>query len=365
MKKHLLSLLLSALLLVLCAMLLFGCSKYTPEKTVSQELSLIQQLDEETIKAFVSYEDMMHSVTGDTSIGEETTEAVELFFKNFKYKILSSSSNDKTSIVNVEITNLDTKELAKDLYLAILVRTVAPNDHNEDLPLSMNAYFTLLRDILLENTYELVSTTAHFDLIKTDAGWSIQGTERLEDELVSGFITYLNDPYLLSPEELTVSVLDKFKELTPQEWIDYLGMNDIFATGTSLYEKIDLAFAEQITAHFDYTIHEAAEKEKDASVKVVINSLDMQSVLSEYMDRLMEYAETTEAIRDTNAELADKTSAMLLECLQSNKKSMQKEIIIEFINTGTNWDMQLNNDFTDALLGNLNEALEDFEIASQ
>jgi len=357
MKKHI-------FLLIIAALFLVGCSKKTPEKTVADELNLIQQLDEETIRAFVSYEDMMHSQSGDISIGEETTAAVQLFFENFSYKILSSSTTDKTAIVNVEIKNLDAKALAKDLCLSILVKTVSPGS-KENLPLSMNAFFSLLQDILQKNDYDIVSTTAHFDLVKTDAGWSIQGTERLEDELVSGFITYLHDPHLITPEEITTSVFDQFKELTPDGWVAYLGMNDIFATGVEFYEKIDLALAAQITKHFDYSIKEMTEKNKSASVIVEMTSLDLESVLSKYLDKLMEYAETTEAIRTTDAELAEKTSEMLLECLESNMQNMKKDIAIGFTNNGTSWEMQLEDNFTDTLLGNINEAVETFQTASQ
>ena len=71
-----------------------------------------------TIKAFVSYEDMMSSHSSSSDVGIETTEAVKRFFQNFDYNIKSSSVEDKKATVHVEITNLDTHALAKDICLA-------------------------------------------------------------------------------------------------------------------------------------------------------------------------------------------------------------------------------------------------------
>ena len=82
-------------MLLLTLFLLTGCGYAGPEKAVRQEMELIRQLDESTIKAFVSYEDIRLLHSEPQAIGEETTEAVKLFFKNFKYRIRSSSLDTK------------------------------------------------------------------------------------------------------------------------------------------------------------------------------------------------------------------------------------------------------------------------------
>lgn len=357
-------LLLPLFLMALTLSLLTGCGKNSPEQVVKAELNLIQKLDENTIKSFVSYEDMMSTSSTSTDIGEETSEAVQLFFQDFDYKILSSSATDKTATVNVQITNIDAKALAKDVCMTIMKNSVSP-DGNDSIPLTMNSYFTLLRDILSENTYELVTNSAHFDLIHTESGWSIQSTEKLEDELVGGFITALHDANLVSPEELVTLTFDALKELSPEEWVSYLNMNDIFATGNQLYRKIDLALATQIETYFDYEIKEVTVDLNKATANVELSSLDLEDVLSKYLDKLLEYAATTEAVRATDVQLSDKTSALLLEALKTNTNSIQRTIAIEFNNNGYNWEMNLGDDFTDALLGSLNDAVQTFQSSSQ
>lgn len=361
-KKHGI-MLLSVLLMTFAFLSLSGCSSDTSaEGIVKTELNLIQKLDEETISSFVSYEDMMHTQSASTDIGSETTEAVQLFFENFDYKILSSSSTDKTATVNVQITNVDAKALAKDLCRTVIARTVTPGSAKELS--SMSSYFTLLRDILKENTYEMVTTTAHFELVNSENGWSIQASEALEDELVGGFISYLHDENLIPPEEVVSLTLDALKSLTPDGWVAYLGMEDIFETYNQLGANIDLALARQISEHFDYTVKEARVTESEAQVDVEVVSLDLEKVLSVYLDELLDYASTTEAVRATDSELSDKTSQLLLDCLNQNSDVISQTVTLNLINNGYNWEIQLDDTFTNALLGNLSEAMETFQTSA-
>ena len=76
----------------------------------------------------------------------------------------------------------------------------------------MNSYFTVLRDILKTNTYEESTTTASFGLLRQSGNWKIQTTEELKDEIVSGLITALKDPYLLTPEEVADATLGVFTD---------------------------------------------------------------------------------------------------------------------------------------------------------
>ena len=87
----------------------------SPSTAVSNELALIQELDEDTIRRFVSYENMMNTPSASSEIGPETTEAVNLFFKNFQYHLHSEDITDDAATVTAEIINIDTKSLATDL----------------------------------------------------------------------------------------------------------------------------------------------------------------------------------------------------------------------------------------------------------
>lgn len=356
------SLLLIFLLLVM-PFSLGGCSKDSPKRAVKKELNLIKELDESTIKAFVSYEDMMSSHSSSSDVGTETTEAVKLFFQNFDYKIKSSAVEDKKATVHVEITNLDTRALAKDVCLALVEKGTGSGSSGN---MTLNSYFALLGDVLSENTYDLVTTEADIELLKTDDGWLIQNTDQLEDDLVSGFITYLKDPYLVTPEEIITVVMDGLKEKSPDEWKSYLNMQDIFATYSEDYEKVDNALAEQLSKCISYRILSVQEdqEEKSAAVTLSITSLDMERVLKHYQNLLIRYAATSKSLRASSSELADETASLLAQALTENTDTTDTEVTIHFTNNGSSWEIQLNEDFTNALLGNAGAAIQAFQNGS-
>lgn len=342
---------------------LTGCSRDTPQRAVKKELNLIKELDENTIKAFVSYEDMMNSSSSKSDIGSETTEAVKLFFKNFNYKIKHASIEDNHATVHVAITNLDTHALAKDVCLALVQKSTGSSGEE----MTLNSYFALLGDVLSKNTYKTTATDADIELLHTEDGWMLQNTDQLEDDLVSGFISYLKDPYLVTPEEMITVVLEGLMEKSPDEWKSYLNMQDIFSTYSQNYEKTDDALAVQLSKHISYKILSVTEdqEQESASAKITITSLDMKSVLKRYQELLMNYASTTESIRASSSELADETASLLAQALAENTDTTDTEVTIHFTNNGSSWEMQLNEDFTNALLGNAGAAIQAFQNGSE
>ncbi|MEY8427061.1 hypothetical protein AALA00_04930 [Lachnospiraceae bacterium 46-15] len=341
---------------------LSGCRDSEQVKLVKSELNQLQKLDENTIRTFISYENIL-GPGASSNISSEVAQTVQLFFQDFDYRILSSKITEDTATVTAEIQNIDTKKLAKDLCLELIARSSSPHAEDNAI-LSGSSYFALLHDFLSQNQYESVKTEVHFHLKKIDGQWSIQGSEVLEDELLGGFISCLHDPYLVTPEEITAKLCGMLKAQTPEEWISYLGIKDIFSTYSTLSDKVDLALASQISKCFSYSIQEVTVTGNKAKALADITSLDMGGVLDEYLERLLDYASTTEAVRATDTELADKTAALLAECLNTNRKTCTKTVEINFTNNGTTWEMQLNDNFTDALLGDIKKAAEAFQSAA-
>ena len=104
-RKYFSASLLLILLLLVMPFSLGGCSKDSPKRAVKKELNLIKELDESTIKAFVSYEDMMSSHSSSSDVGIETTEAVKRFFQNLNlfYPISKILSNILTFLQKLYI----------------------------------------------------------------------------------------------------------------------------------------------------------------------------------------------------------------------------------------------------------------------
>jgi len=336
-----------------------------PSQAVLQELEQIQELDEDTIAAFISYENLMNSNLASGEIGSDAAQAVRLFFENFSYSIHQETIDRDTATVTVQITNIDAKALARDLCTEILKNSVEIYPE-ADTDSTTNDYYCLLRDTLVSNTYDTVVTTAYFHLQKIDNVWTILSDSDLEDELVGGFITCMNDPYILSASEVLEIHLDALRDLTADEWMDYLEVEDIFSTyNTEYYSLIDEAYIRQLTDAFDCKILRCTENGSSAEAVIRITSVDMTSILEVYKESLLSYAKTTQSIRDDSVTFSNETSRMLLEALQENTATASTDVTITFSNNGYTWEVYFDTDFTDALMGGMTAAIEAFSSSGE
>lgn len=336
----------------------------SPTQAVQNELDLIEELDAGTIQSFVSYENLTNSQHAAGDIGEDTAEAVTLFFKDFKYNIHQEQISGDEATVSVNITNIDMHALARDLCSELLRRSVEL--FPEQTSSTTNDYYMLLRDMLSSHSYSDVVTTAYFHLKRDENGWYILADDTLEDELVSGFISYMNDPHILSASEVLAIQLDALKNLTAEEWAQYLSIEDVFAThNTDHYALIDEEFISQLSSAFDYEILRCREKEDTASAVIRITSIDMTNVLSIYKDKLLAYAATTQSIRDDDVTFSNETARMLLESLQENESTTATDVNLTFNNNGSSWIVYFDNEFTNAVMGDMEAAINEFNAISE
>lgn len=336
----------------------------SPSQAVENELALIQQLDSGTIHSYVSYENLMNSHLASGAIDETASEAVALFFQNFKYSILNEQTDGDEAVVHVNITNIDTRALAQDLCREILRQSVAI--YPVSRASTTSDYYRMLRDALAANSYETTVTPATFRLSRQDKNWVILTDRTLEDELVSGFITNMNDPYILPASEVLAIHLDALAALTADQWADYLSINDVFATyNTDYYQAIDREYIEQLAAAFRYKIIRCDENGDTANAVVRITSIDMKNVLTDYRRRLLRYAATTQSLRDDSVTFSNETSRLLLESLQENDSVTSTDVDMPFHNNGAAWEIYFGSDFTDALMGDMSGALEAFNASAQ
>lgn len=339
---------------------LTGCGYAGPEKAVRQELDLIRQLDESAIRSFLTDQDPDISDRADELTASDMTESIRLFFKNFTYRIRSSSmAPDKLhATVRADITNLDARALAKDLCRTMILQSSHP-DGSALYQADPGSSFSLLKECLEKNTYETVTSSVTVSLTLKNNTWVIDESDALENDLTGGLIGYLSDPYLLEPEEVLEITLSPFRTYSAKDWVSYLEMNDVFSTGSSLASQIDLTLASQIARYFDYHISEVTQDGDTAAAVVDLVSLDLEAVLAACRPKLLDYAATTESIRASDEELMEKTAEILLEALQNNNTAKEIPVSVTLTNNGYSWEASLNDAFTDALLGGVAEAADE------
>lgn len=332
----------------------------SPSQAVQYELDLIRNLDDDTIQSFVSYENLMNSQIDSGEFGPETTEAVQLFFKNFKYSIHNETIENDTATVSVNITNIDAEALARDLCAAILKDSVRIYPESDAVPTTSD-YYQLLLDTLKSHNYEETVTTAYFHLQKENGVWVILADDELEDQLVSGFISSINNPRLLSPDTVLSIHLDAFKSLDAEKWMDFLEIEDVFATyNTDYSSQIDLAYMTRIADAFDYEILRCQENGSTAVADVRITSADLGHALSSYKKSLLEYAASPVSIRDDEVTVSNKMSQMLLEALENDDSTASTDIKLTLQNNGKSWNVTFGTEFTNALMGDIAGAIDTF-----
>ncbi len=345
-------------LFLLCFLLFLQQKRLSsPSRAVRYELSLIQEQDDAAIESFVSYENLTGSLLSSETAGASAVSAVRMFFRDFQYNILDEQINGSHADVLVSLSNLDMHALAKDVCTEIC------RSSSEIYPESSGQqdYFHLLSDTISNGNYETVKTEATFHLEKTDGRWRILSDAQLEYELVGGFISYMNDPYILSAEEVLSLRLDAFRSLSGEEWKQYLRIEDVFSTYNTDYSgQIDEQFTAQIARCFDYEILSCEEHDADASAVVRITSLNMEEVLTRYKKYLLAYAGTTKSIRDNSVQVSNEMSRLLLESLTENTDTVETDLELNFRNNGRTWSISFDSSFTNAVMGDISSALDTF-----
>ncbi len=347
------------LLLILSGAFLYQRFTNSPTQTVRHELSQISEPDAGTLASLISDSCHTGSQPVSANISNADVNVIALFFRKFKYDIQSEKIEGDLATVTADITNIDMHALAQDLCTKLLKESVSVYPESSDD--SAKDYYQLLGDTLNENTYNLVTTTATFHLQKERSRWTILSDNALEDELTGGFISYMNDPYIL-PASASLSIqLDALKALTAEQWADYLSVNDIFATCNADYSRdIDAEYIRQLAKAFDYEILRCTENGDRANAAVRITSIDMKKVLDIYKNHLLSYAATTKSLRDDDTQFSNETARLLLQSLQENTAVTSTDINISFRNNGSIWDISFNQEFTNALMGNMSGAINQF-----
>jgi hypothetical protein len=91
----------------------------------------------------------------------------------------------------------------------------------------------------------------------------------------------------------------------------------------------------------------------------------MTSVLSDYKSRLLEYAASTQSLRDDTTAFSNETSSLLLQSLLENGQTASTDVELKLQNNGTIWELQYSSDFSNAVMGDLTSAIQAFNDSGE
>ena len=360
--------LLPVLLLAASAAVFFSVRQHrAPVRAVRRTLDQIRHFDPEAAGALISAGDSMRT-------DPEQAEALQKFFEHFDYKILSCRRQGKTAEIKVRFKNIDTRALACDMRSEMLrgslpvpgTETSAAGDRKEPAPVSggrpaMAAPdLSLVKEMLSRKEYGLVSYEGSVFAVETDRHWSVSPDSSLR-RLLTGFLKeYLQDPYLLSAEEVLAIWLDQFSSMTSEQWAAYLDTDDFFSTYSASSDEIDRLYLGLISEFYHYEIGQIDESGSEADAQVTVTSIDMAAVLEAFRKRLIEYAGTVESLTDDSAAMTEAAASCLTEALRKDARSADYPVTIHLSNDGSCWQVTDISGFTDALMGNISKASDAF-----
>ncbi|BFL47817.1 hypothetical protein [Lactonifactor longoviformis] len=363
--KYSRKLLLFTLLLLTFVCLFGGCQKSEKSQVkaaATRELDLLKDLDDKTIEKYISYEDLYPSGEIHQEVSSKIKNIFSRFYANFSYKILDIQVKDQTARVTVRLNTIDAETLAKDYSRASMKKRIASSANPEGVEYSLEDYYLLLGELLDENQYDTVENNCTLKLSKENNTWKLEHSSRLDDQLVGGFVSYLQDPNLFTPEEIVEIHFDTLKEFDTEQLNRYLGIDTLFDADDAYSRSLTQELTNQISDHFDYHILKESDDGHTATVTAEITSYDAKSILNSYEKKLDSYLNSSQAFADGESGRLKKSSQLLLNSIKANKSASSTKLDLTLINDGTSWKLQMNEDVAQAILGGMGEAVK--EISS-
>lgn len=347
--------------------LLVGCGhseKGLVKKSVTKELDLLKEMDRTTALNYISYQDLFPNDTDSHSIPDEILDIFPLFFKDFSYKVMTITIDKETNTADalVRIETIDAKALAKDYMKATMKKRIASSANPQNVEYSLEDYYLLLAEMLQNNTYNKVENNCHIKLINSNSTWKIEHNEELDNQLVGGFVTYIADASLFTPEEIVAIHFDTIKEFDTEQLNRYLLIDSLFDVDDAYNRSITQALTTQIHNHFDYEVTSEKDDGHTASVTADITSCDFKSIVNKYEKDLQAYLSTSKALADGTSGRLTTANKILLSSIESNTSSSTTTLTLKLVNDGSSWKLQMDEDVAQAILGGIGEAIA--EISS-
>lgn len=359
--KHLLAF----LMIILLSVFLCSCSqsaKAHAEKAIKKDLDLLKNLDSETTKQYISYQELFPDSDDSTKLSADIKEVFSLFFQNFDYKILGISvdSDEKNASAQLKLTTLDAEALASDFVSASLQEEIleTASGKENDNGNSLEQRYLLLYKLLKNNTYSSVERNTSIQLnnlgSSSEPDWEITHSSSLENDLVGGLITYLSDPDLVPPAETLTVYLKTLQEMDVKQMANYLGLDSILNTSDSAKNAIASALMEQFHSCFNYKISSTSVSGYLAEVDAELTTFDSNSILTQYEKELNTYLASADAVIDGSQKRYNKSHELLLDSIRNNQATITATATFHLTNDGASWKLEnAGTELGNAIFGTL------------
>lgn len=337
----------------------------SPAKLIDHELSLLQNSDPDTLEQFLSYQDIFPAESADKPIPDEVETVFTEFFKPFSYKINNVKTNGATAEVSVSLTTADGKKLAKEYSRRALIKQIQNTANPSNVEFSLEDCYLLLGTVLKEMSAPPVTSKHTFSLTQNSGVWSITSPGDFESAVTGEFAAWVSDANLFTPSEILALHLDTLKNFDSEQLSRYLALDSIFSGDAEYKRTISRELAAQLLTYLDYSITSEmiSEDKAAASVELEVTSCDCRSMMSRYKESVMEYTKTSQALEDGISGRLNTANKLLVASISENTATTTTGFTMHLTNDGANWKLEMSDEMSEALLGNISEAIQ--EVSNQ
>ena len=340
-------------------LLLGGCGDKTPspKDVVSKELDYLVDGQTQSARQMALLSEVVPADEKNEKTDEEIAQTLDLFFNNFAYKITDSQITDDKAIVDVSLTTIDANAIAKDFISQSIVKQIHGSASPSSVTYSSNDYYHSLYMLLSSKVYPTTDSTCPIHLTNHESGWQIDPEQNLEDILTGGFVSAVANPNLFTPEEIAKIYLDTIKTFDKEQMSQFLSLDSLFASDVESKRAISQSLTEQILKHFNYQIIDATIDGNEALVNAEITSYDANNIIQSFSEQMSEYTSTAQALADGSSGRLSKANRLLLNCINSNTSTATTQVTLPLINDGISWKLKMDETLSQAILGNVQDAL--------
>ena len=325
----------------------------TPAKAARSVMKQISSLDESALRQVIPDAD---AAGGDS----EAISSLKLFFEKFSGKVVSVSQDADTADVLVRVKTPDARALAADIRLLLLKDSDLQDNSDIEAASDTDHIYSLMQQCLSGRDYPLTETEGSVRLKKTQDDWIVSGAPELSSLLLGGLPETLSDPWLLTPDEVLAVFLEKLGSASVEEWTGIFHVNDLFSTYAANATQIDREFLSRARDSFSWTDIKADTSGSHSDVSLTVTGIDTGAILRSYKEKLESYGRTVDAVSADSYAVSRKSASLLLESITENESTSSFPVTVTMDNDGTGWTITDSSALTDALLGGMSSAVEEF-----
>lgn len=147
------------------------------------------------------------------------------------------------------------------------------------------------------------------------------------------------------------------KEFDSEQLKHYLSLDTLTDTEDSEKNTLIQAVTEQIHQSFDFKIKKETIDGTSAVVQTAITSVDFEQILQTYQEELSKWLKTSAALAGGSEGRRQKEYELLLSCMEQNKAVVSHDVEIPLVNDGVNWKIQMTPEVSQAVFGDVQNAL--------